>query len=230
MKILIVCDDESASSAILPPLREAGHAIDIVDRPGEADAVLRGTHFDGVVLDLRRDAQAGLEWLRGLRQHRVRLPVLIVTDADAVDVRIDALEAGADDHLHAPFDPRELVARCRGLVRGNDGIQRADIITCGELVVDTRKREVRHGSMPVELTPREWSILEFLVQHAGTAVTKERLLRAITGFGEQLAPNAIEVYVSRLRTKLTGTGTRISTLRGVGYRLEQPEDGVPADW
>ncbi|MCL4184657.1 MAG: response regulator transcription factor [Burkholderiaceae bacterium] len=230
MKILIVCDDESASSAILSPLREAGHAIDIVDRPEEADAVLRGTHFDGVVLDLRRDAEAGLEWLRSLRQQRVRLPVLIVTDADAVDARIGAIDAGADDHLDAPFDPRELVARCRGLVRGNGGIQRADIITCGELVVDTRKREVRHGSMPVELTPREWSILEFLVQHAGTAVTKERLLRAITGFGEQLAPNAIEVYVSRLRTKLSGTGTRISTLRGVGYRLEQPEDGVRPDW
>jgi DNA-binding response OmpR family regulator len=230
MKILIVCDDESAAGAILPPLRDAGHAIDIVDQPEEADAVLRGTHFDGVVLDLRRDAQAGLEWLRGLRQRRVRLPVLIITEPDAVESRLGAIDGGADDHLEAPFDSRELVARCRGLLRGNGGVQRADVITCGELVVDTRKREVRHGSMPVDLTPREWSILEFLVQHAGTAVTKERLLRAITGFGEQLAPNAIEVYVSRLRTKLSGTGTRISTLRGVGYRLEQPEDGVRADW
>ncbi|RPH63489.1 MAG: DNA-binding response regulator [Burkholderiales bacterium] len=231
MKILIVCDDESVSARILPPLREAGHAVDIVDRPVEADAVLRGGHFDGIVLDLQRDAHAGLEWLRGLRQRRVRLPVLILTAPDAVDARIDAIDAGADDHLDAPFDPRELVARCGGLIRGNGGVSRADVVTCGELVIDSRKREVRHGSVPVELTPREWSILEYLVLHAGTAVTKERLLRAITGWDEQLAPNAIEVYVSRLRTKLSGTGTRISTLRGIGYRLEQPEESLQnAHW
>ena len=108
-------------------------------------------------------------------------------------------------------------------MRRNGGPSRADVVVCGELVIDSRKREVRHGSVPVDLTPREWSILEYLVLNAGTAVTKERLLRAITGFEEHLAPNAIEVYVSRLRSKLAGTGARISTLRGVGYRLEQPE-------
>jgi DNA-binding response OmpR family regulator len=231
MKILIVCDDEADAARILGPLREAGHAVDIVDRPDEADAVLRGGHFDDIVLDLRRAPEPGLEWLRGLRQRRVRLPVLIVTDAGAADARIAAIDAGADDHLDAPFDPRELVARCRALVRRNGGTSRVDVVTCGELVIDSRKREVRHGSVPVDLTPREWSILEYLVLNAGTAVTKERLLRAITGFEEQLAPNAIEVYVSRLRTKLAGTGARISTLRGVGYRLEQPEESVePASW
>ncbi|HLS57949.1 MAG TPA: response regulator transcription factor [Zeimonas sp.] len=226
MKILIVCDDEAESSRILASLREAGDAVDIVDRPGEADAVLRGGHFDDIVLDLQRDPEAGLEWLRGLRQRRVRLPVLILTDRDAVDTRIAALDAGADDHLETPFEPRELVARCRGLVRRNGSGSRSDVVTCGELVVDSRKREVRHGSVPVDLTPREWSILEYLVLNAGTAVTKERLLRAITGFDERLAPNAIEVYVSRLRSKLSGTGARISTLRGVGYRLEQPEESA----
>ncbi len=226
MKILIVCDDPAASSLILAPLREAGYVVDIVDRPGEADAVLRGGHFDDIVLDLQRDPEAGLEWLRGLRQRRVRLPVLILTDRDAVATRIAAIDAGADDHLETPFEPLELVARCRGLVRRNGSGSRSDVVTCGELVVDSRKREVRHGSVPVDLTPREWSILEYLVLNAGTAVTKERLLRAITGFDERLAPNAIEVYVSRLRSKLSGTGARISTLRGVGYRLEQPDDGA----
>src|SRR5690606_41765279 len=118
------------------------------------------------------------------------------------------------------------VARCRGRVRRNGSGSRSDVVTCGELVVDSRKREVRHGSVPVDLTPREWSILEYLVLNAGTAVTKERLLRAITGFDERLAPNAIEVYVPRLRSKLSGTGARISTLRGVGYGLEQPEESA----
>ncbi len=226
MKILIVCDDAAASEGLLGPLREAGNAVDIVERPDEVDGVLRGGHFDDIVLDLRRAAGAGLEWLRGLRQRRVRLPVLIVTDAEAADARIAAIDAGADDHLEAPFDPRELVARCGALVRRNGNASRADVVACGELVIDSRKREVRHGSVPIDLTPREWSILEYLALNAGTAVTKDRLLRAITGFDEQLAPNAIEVYVSRLRAKLAGTGTRISTLRGVGYRLEQPEEGA----
>ena len=226
MKILIVCDDEPVSSRILSSLREAGHAVDRVDRSDQADAVLRGAHFDGIVLDLQHDTDAGLEWLRGLRQRRVRLPVLILTAREAVDARIAAIDGGADDHLETPFEPRELVARCVGLARSGGGGARSDVVACGELVIDSRKREVRHGSVPVDLTPREWSILEYLVLNAGTAVTKERLLRAITALDEQLAPNAIEVYVSRLRTKLGGTGARISTLRGVGYRLEQPDEGA----
>ena len=228
MKILIVCDDEPVSSRILSSLREAGHAVDRVDRPDQADAVLRGAHFDAIVLDLQRDTDAGLEWLRGLRQRRVRLPVLILTAREAVDARIAAIDGGADDHLETPFEPRELVARCVGLARSGGGGARSDVVACGELVIDSRKREVRHGSVPVDLTPREWSILEYLVLNAGAAVTKERLLRAITAHDEQLAPNAIEVYVSRLRAKLSGTGARISTLRGVGYRLEQPEEGAAA--
>ncbi len=227
MKILVVCSDESVSARILAPLREAGNAIDIVDLPGQADPVLRGGHFDGIVLDLERDSESGLEWLRGLRQQRVRLPVLILSASEAAETRIAAIDAGADDHLNVPFDARELVARARALVRHNGSAPRGDVITCGELVIDSRKREVRHGSVPIDLTPREWSILEYLVLHAGTAVTKERLLRAIAGWDEQLAPNAIEVYVSRLRSKLAGTGAHISTLRGIGYRLEQPEESSP---
>lgn len=227
MKILVVSNDEAVSARILAPLREAGNAIDIVDQPAQADPVLRGGHFDGIVLDLEREPEPGLEWLRALRQQRIRLPVLILSAPEAADTRIAAIDAGADDHLNVPFDARELVARARALTRHNGGVPRADVITCGELVIDSRKREVRHGSVPIDLTPREWSILEFLVLHAGTAVTKERLLRAIAGWDEQLAPNAIEVYVSRLRTKLSGTGARISTLRGIGYRLEQPEEAAP---
>ncbi|ODU73267.1 MAG: hypothetical protein ABT08_11835 [Microbacterium sp. SCN 71-21] len=225
MKILLISQDDAAVDRMRGALRDAGHTVDTVAEPADGDAVLRGGHFDVIVLDLERTPSAGLEWLRGLRQRRVRLPVLVLTPLDAVDTRISAIDDGADDYLIVPPDPRELVARCRGLIRrSGGGTLRNEIVTCGELVIDSRKREVRHGSVPIDLTPREWSILEYLVMHVGTAVTKERLLRAITGWDEQLAPNAIEVYVSRLRTKLAGTGTRISTVRGVGYRLEQPED------
>ncbi|HLS55120.1 MAG TPA: response regulator transcription factor, partial [Zeimonas sp.] len=128
-----------------------------------------------------------------------------------------------NDYLAGRFETRELLARCAALVRKREEAGAADVVFCGELVIDSRKREVRFGSTPIDLTPREWSIFEQLVRNAGTPVTKEDLMHAITGLDERLAPNAIEVYVSRLRAKLAGTGARISTLRGIGYRLENPQ-------
>lgn len=228
MKILVVSGAANAASRVAEPLREAGFTIESADAPGDADALLRVSHYDVLVIDLEDDASVALEWLRSLRQRRVHVPALVLTAGGAVDTRIAAIDAGADDYLAGEFESRELVARCRGLTRRRDAAVADDVVVCGELVIDSRKREVRHGSVPVDLTPREWSILEHLVQHVGTPVTKDRLMHAITGFDEQLAPNAIEVYVSRLRGKLAGTGARISTLRGVGYRLEKGPDSASA--
>lgn len=231
MKILAASRDEVTLGRLAGPLRDAGNQVDVVASCVAADAALRGGHFDAILLDLEPPAPDALTWLRSLRERRIRLGVITVTPLDAVETRIAAVECGADDHLVRPVDPRELVARCQALMRRQGGALRAEVVSCGELVIDSRKREVRHGSVPIDLTPREWSILEFLVLHVGTAVTKDRLLRAIAGWDEQLAPNAIEVYVSRLRGKLAGTGTRISTVRGVGYRLEQPDEiAQRTDW
>jgi DNA-binding response OmpR family regulator len=231
MKILAVSRDEATLERLVGPLREAGHLVETAPSPGGADAALRGGHFDAIVLDLEPPAAEALAWLRTLRERRIRLGVITVTSLDEVETRIAAVECGADDHLVRPVDPREVAARCQAMLRRHGGALRSEVVSCGELVIDSRKREVRHGSVPIDLTPREWSILEFLVLHVGTAVTKDRLLRAIAGWDEHLAPNAIEVYVSRLRGKLAGTGTRISTVRGVGYRLEQPEElAQRTDW
>ena len=225
MKILAVSRDDLTLERLAEPLRAAGHPVDLVASLLAADETLRGGHYDAILIDLPGQAADELAWLRSLRERRIRLGVITLSALDAVDTRIAAVEAGADDHLIRPVDPRELVARCQALLRRQGGAAlRADVVVCGELVVDSRRREVRHGSVPIDLTPREWSILEFLVMHAGAAVTKDRLLRAIAGWDEKLAPNAIEVYVSRLRGKLAGTGARISTVRGVGYRLEQPAE------
>ncbi|NLD67608.1 MAG: response regulator transcription factor [Limnobacter sp.] len=224
MKILAISGDDARLGGLAIPLREAGNFVEAVADTSDADAALRAGHFDAIVLDLEPPATEALNWLRGLRERRVRLAVLTLTRSDDVDSRIAAVQCGADDHQVHPIDPRELVARCQALMRRGAGSLRSEAISCGELVIDSRKREVRHGSVPISLTPREWSILEFLVTHVGTAVAKDRLLRAIAGWDEQLAPNAIEVYVSRLRGKLAGTGTRISTVRAVGYRLEPPEE------
>lgn len=223
MKILAVSRDASELAAIAEPLRAAGHQVETVSTTQAADEALRAAHVDLLLLDLPSGAVDEIAWLRSLRERRIRVAVATLTPFDAVVTRIAAIEAGADEHLVCPVDPRELLARCEAVLRrqGVAGV-RADVVMCGELVVDSRRREVRHGSVPIDLTPREWSILEFLVAHAGSAVTKDRLLRAIAGWDEQLAPNAIEVYVSRLRSKLSDTGARISTVRGVGYRFEQP--------
>ena len=225
MKILAVSRDDATLERLAEPLRTAGQQVDVAASLLAADEALRGGHYDAILVDLPGQATDELAWLRSLRERRIRVGVVTISDLDAVETRIAAVEAGADDHLIRPVDPRELVVRCQALLRRQGGAGlRADVVVCGELVVDSRRREVRHGSVPIDLTPREWSILEFLVMHAGAAVTKDRLLRAIAGWDEKLAPNAIEVYVSRLRGKLAGTGARISTVRGVGYRLEQPAE------
>ena len=223
MKILTISRDDATWGSLAPPLRDAGHFVEAVPTPSDADAVLRAGHYDAVVLDLEPPATEALDWLRELRERRSRVAVLTLTHADDVESRIAAIELGADDHQVRPLDARELAVRCRALMRAKANGPRGDAISCGELVIDSRRREVRHGLVPIALTPREWAILEFLVAHVGTAVAKDRLLRAIAGWDERLAPNAIEVYVSRLRGKLVGTGTRISTVRSVGYRLERPE-------
>lgn len=222
MKLLAVGRDESIGGALVGALRDAGHDVDIVDAHSGADLRLRTTHFDGVILDLPSASAAALAWLRELRTRRMPIGVLTMTDASDVEGRIAAIAAGSDDHIVRPVDPRELVARCNGLMHRGADTSPDDVRRCGELTVDSRKREVRHGVIPIDLTPREWSILEFLMAHVGNAVTKDRMLRSIAGWDEMLAPNAIEVYVSRLRAKLRGTGARISTIRSVGYRLEQP--------
>jgi len=222
MKTLVVTDAPDAPSRIVAPLRDAGLDVEAVADTEERDPLLRVAPAGAIVLDLRENAGTPLEWLRGVRGRGIRVPALILTKAEDVDARIAALDAGASDYLAGEFEPRELVARSAALVRRREA-GAADVLFCGELVVDSRKREVRCGSTPIDLTPREWSIFEQLVQHAGTPVTKEDLMQAITGADERLAPNAIEVYVSRLRAKLAGTGARISTLRGIGYRLENPQ-------
>lgn len=223
MKTLVVTDAPDASDRIVGPLRDAGLDVETVADTGELDPLLRAAPAGAIVLDLRANAGTPLEWLRTVRGRGIRVPALILTKAEDVDARIAALEAGASDYLAGDFQARELVARSAALVRRREEAGAADVVFCGELVVDSRKREVRCGPTPIDLTPREWSIFEQLVQHVGTPVTKEDLMQAITGVDERLAPNAIEVYVSRLRAKLAGTGARISTLRGIGYRLENPQ-------
>ena len=223
MRVLVIEDDALVADAVTDGLREAGFAVDRVDSTEQGDTAVRNEHFDLIVLDIGLPGISGLEWLRRLRARagaEQRVPVLILTARDGVEDRVDGLNLGGDDYIVKPFEMRELVARCRALIR-RTGAPVAAASRIGDLSMDATRRELRLREQLIDLTPREWSIMEYLVLHADTVVSKEKLLQAISGWDDNLGANAIEVYVSRLRAKLEGSRVMIRTVRGVGYRLEE---------
>lgn len=224
MRILLVEDDAIVADVVASGLREAGFTVDRVDRAEHADLVVRSEHVDAIVLDIGLPGIDGLEWLRRLRRRDTdgqRTPVLILTARDGLDDRVDGLNFGADDYMVKPFQMPELVARCRALIRRTGSAVTSAGASLGDLSLDPVRHELRCRGRLVDLTPREWSILEYLVLHAGGVVSKDKLLRSISGWDDSMGPNAIEVYVSRLRAKLDGAGVIIRTVRGVGYRIEE---------
>ena len=226
MRVLLVEDDSIVADAVVGGLRGAGFAVDRVESAEQGDTAMLTEHFDLIVLDIGLPGVSGLEWLRRLRARHTdgaRRPVLILTARDGMDDRVDGLNLGADDYMVKPFELRELIARCRALIR-RTGSKTAETVRFGPLTIDSESRVVHFGDQQIELTPREWSILEYLLLHADAVVGKDKLLQAISDWDDNLAPNAIEVYVSRLRTKLDPAGVRIRTVRGVGYRIEEPAE------
>jgi DNA-binding response OmpR family regulator len=220
MRILIVEDDELVADALKRGLADAGFAVDRVGSAEQAEAALSADEFDLAVVDIGLPRVDGLTLVRRLRRAGNSLPVLILTARDALADRVDALDLGADDYLVKPFELPEVAARCRALIRRTRSATSAEL-RIGTLTLDLASRTAELGGHPLDVTRREWSILECLGLDAGRVVRKERLLRAIAGWDEELTPNAVEVYVSRLRAKL-GDAVAIRTVRGLGYRLDEP--------
>jgi DNA-binding response OmpR family regulator len=220
MRILIVEDDELVADALKRGLAAAGFAVDRVASAEQAEAALATEEFDLAVVDIGLPKSDGLALVRRLRRAGSDLPVLILTARDGLADRVDALDLGADDYLTKPFELPEVAARCRALIRRTRSATSAEL-HIGTLTLDLKSRTATLGGQPLEITRREWSILECLALDAGRVVRKEKLLRAIAGWDEELTPNAVEVYVSRLRAKL-GEAAAIRTVRGLGYRLDEP--------
>ena len=218
MRILVVEDDQLVGDAVRRALTLAGYAVDHVSTAESAKAALHAEGFDLAIVDIGLPGQDGLELVRDLRRRGRNLPLLMLTARDGVSDRVSALDLGADDYLTKPFQVAELLARCRALVRRANGVA-STRLTFGGLTLDLARKEVANGDVPLDLTRREWSILECLVLNAGHVVSKERLLSAIASWSEELTPNAVEVYVSRLRAKL-GEAAVIRVIRGLGYRLD----------
>ncbi|MCX7274505.1 MAG: response regulator transcription factor, partial [Burkholderiales bacterium] len=186
MRVLVVEDDPLVADVVATGLRNAGFAVDQVRSAESAETALVTEHFDLIVLDLGLPGRDGLQFLASLRRgasESARVPVLVLTARDGLDDRVEGLERGADDYLVKPFELRELVARVRVLIRRTGSSASGGLGFLG-LVLDEASRVLRAAGRSIELTPREWSILEYLMLHAETVVRKDKLLQAISGWDD----------------------------------------------
>jgi two-component system, OmpR family, response regulator len=216
MRVLVVEDDPMIGRAVVAGLHEQGYAVDWVRDGAEAELALAHAVYDVALLDLGLPRKDGLEVLKGVRRAKNDLPVLIITARDAVADRIAGLDSGADDYLVKPFDLDELLARTRAVVRRHGGRGQSEI-SYGALTLDPARRRVLFQGAEVDLSPREFAVLEALLKEPGAVVSRERLEDAVYGWGEEVGSNSIEVHVHHLRRKLTPQ--LIRNVRGVGYRI-----------
>ena len=228
MHVLLVEDDAVLADGLIRSLQGHGMQVELARDGLQADLLLQRnpsstTAFAPpgqlvVVLDIGLPGIDGFEVVRRLRARGDTTPVLLLTARDAVEDRVRGLETGADDYLVKPFATPELVARIRALARRN--APKSTVLTLGNLVFDSGARRARIGERALELSAREWAVLEYLLQQAGRVVSKQQIIDTIAPWGEDLTLNAVEVYVSRLRLKLDGAGLSLRTIRGFGYLLE----------
>jgi DNA-binding response OmpR family regulator len=228
MRILVVEDNDLVADAIVRGLGMAGFAVDRAASAESATAALAAEHFDLALLDIGLPGTDGLSLLRRLRSNGLTLPVMVLTARDTLATKVEALDLGADDFLMKPFEQAELAARCRALIRRSN-LSTSGQLSLGRMRIDITGRQLQIDATPIDLTGREWLVLECLALNAGRLVSKERLQQAIVSWNQAVTPNAVEVYVSRLRTKLADAAT-IRAIRGLGYRLEldEPKPGRPS--
>jgi len=217
MRILLVEDDTLLGEALRSGLRQSGFATDWVCDGHAADAALASESFSAVVLDLGLPGMDGMALLRRLRARGDTTPVLVLTARDALDDRVDGLDAGADDYVAKPVAIAELAARLRALVRRASGVA-SSRVRVGDITLDSALWKVTSGGQYVDLSPREFAVLQALMLAAGRVLTREQLEAALYEWDRSLASNAIEVHVHYLRKKL-GTEA-IRTVRGVGYVMQ----------
>jgi two-component system OmpR family response regulator len=218
--VLLAEDDAAISDPLTRALEREGYDVVVRrDGPGTLQTAMSGS-VALVLLDLGLPGMDGLEVCRQLRAARSSVPVLVLTARDAIEDRVRGLDLGADDYMVKPFAMPELTARVRALLRRSlaHGGPR---IAHGPLTLDTVARRAFLKNEPLELAAREWAVLEVLLAKVEKIVSKEAIIQAVAGWGEDLSPNAIEVYVSRLRSKLEPAGIKIRTVRGFGYMLEE---------
>jgi two-component system, OmpR family, response regulator TctD len=218
MRILLIEDTRDVGEAIVARLERTGHAVDWQLDGDSAAELIGGTAYDLVILDVMLPGVDGFTILQDMRRRGSVTPVLVLTARSRVEDRVDALDLGADDYLVKPFDFRELEARVRALLRRNTG-EATNLLRCGDITIDRLTRMVRVGNREVHLKRREMTLLEILSARPGRVFGKEELLDRMFGHDEAPGPNAVELYVGRLRRKIEGARAQIVTVRGFGYQI-----------
>jgi DNA-binding response OmpR family regulator len=216
VRILLVEDDAQLGESLEAALRLEQYAVDWLRSGEPVRAALGSTPYDLLILDLGLPGVPGVQVLRQLRADKHSLPVLVLTARNTVADRVDGLDSGADDYLTKPFDILELFARVRALLRRKSEHKSTLLLAAG-ISLDPAERLVRFEGQPVDLTAREFAILEILMRNTGRYVSKARLEEGIYSWGEEVESNTVEVYISRLRKRFGGGA--IETMRGVGYRV-----------
>ncbi|OYR22416.1 transcriptional regulatory, C terminal family protein [Brucella pseudogrignonensis] len=214
----MVEDTRDVGEAINQRLVRVGHSVDWETDGLVAAEILDFTDYDLIILDVMLPGLGGFDILRRLRAAKKTVPVLVLTARSEIEDRVSALDLGADDYLVKPFDFRELEARVRVLLRRNSG-ETTNIIVCGNLQLDRHSRNVRIGNREVQLKRREIAILEVFASRPGRLFSKDELMDTLFGFDEGVNHNAVELYISRIRKKIEGSGVSIMTQRGMGYQL-----------
>jgi DNA-binding response OmpR family regulator len=218
MKILVVEDDKTVGQYVKRGLEEARFTVDLVTEGAEGLQLASSGHYDLVVLDLRLPGLTGQELLRTLRDRGHTVPVLVLTAQDSVDFKVQALRMGADDYVTKPFALEELLARVEALGRRPKAMA-PPVLTVRDLTLDTGSREVRRGGKPIELTPKEYTVLEYLMRHHGHVMSRTLITEYAWDYHFDPGTNIVDVVINRLRKKLDqGRQPKlIHTVRGVGY-------------
>jgi DNA-binding response OmpR family regulator len=221
MHLLVIEDDERLARVLKRLLEEDRHVVDVA-HDGETGLAIaeEAAGIDAVILDVGLPDISGLEVARRLRRKNAELAILMLTARDTVGDRVTGLDAGADDYLVKPFAFEELAARLRALSRRASGPRRpSPILAVGPIRLDETARRVTAAGRAVDLSPREFSLLECFLRHPGQSLTRDQLLDQAWPFSVAVTPNAVDAYVHYLRTKLGEAGRWIETVRGIGYRL-----------
>ena len=220
MRILLVEDDRMIGDSVRTSLRQDGYAVDWVRDGSVAESALATGHFDLVLLDLGLPGKDGIEVLRGIRQRKIRTPVIVITARDEIGDRVRGLDAGADDYVIKPFDLEELAARIRSTLRRSSGHAEPEIEILG-VRINPATREVTRDGQPVILSAKEYAIVEALMLRPGAVLSRGQLEERMYGWGEEIESNAVEVFIHGVRRKLGSNF--IQNLRGVGYFIPKPE-------
>ena len=224
MRVLVVEDAKDMNRLIVKTLTRAGYSVDGCYNGEEALDFLAGAEYDAILLDVMMPKMDGYALLEKLRSQGMDTPVLFLTARDTISDRVKGLDLGADDYLVKPFDFEELLARIRAMTRKKAG-KRSNVFTLGDLQVDAQSHTVTRGGQEINLLPKEFTILEYMIRNQGTVLSREQLENQIWNYERSGSSNNIDVYISKLRKKIDGDGQSrlLHTIRGVGWVLRAEE-------